>query len=88
MFIVKHVTYTYGLMCSSQNEEKEMDLHLQDTASSSNASWAAVVSSQPTFSGNSDNSNTINPLPNPIPVARRLGKFNPFEYLTRLPTFF
>lgn len=73
-------------MCSSQNEEKAMDLHLQDTASSSSTS--GVVSSQPTFSGNSDNSNTINPLPNPIPVARRLGKFDPFEYLARLSTFF
>lgn len=75
-------------MCSSQNEEKAKDLHLQDTASSSNASGAAVVSSQPTFSGNSDNTNTINPLPNPIPVARRLGKFDPFEYLASLPTCF
>lgn len=66
-----------------------MDLHLQDTASCSNASGGAVVSSQPTFSGNSDNNNTINPLPMPnlIPEARRFGKFDPFEYLARLSTF-
>lgn len=74
-------------MCSSQDEEKAMDLHLQNTASCSNASGASVVSSQPTLSGNSDNNNAINPLPNLIPVARRLGKFDPFEYLARLPTF-
>lgn len=77
-----------GLMCSSQNEEKAKDLHLQDTASCSNASGGAVVSSQPTFSGNSDNNNTINPLPNLIPEARRFGKFDPFEYLARHPTLF
>lgn len=74
-------------MCSSEDEEKAMDLHLQNTASCSNAFGASVVSSQPTRSGNSDNNNTINPLPNLIPVERRFGKFDPFEYLARLPTF-
>lgn len=74
-------------MCSSSDEETAMDLRLQNTASCSNASGASVVSSQPTLSGNSDNNNTINPLPNPISVARRFGKFDPFEYLAILPTF-